>query len=271
MPFPMRRPLLAAALSVAAALPAFGCSAEPRAAAQTVKAETAKPETPAEAAFGEKVRAYLMQHPEVIQDAMNRLQELQTERLAAAAATAIQDNRAALERDVRDPVGGRADGKITVTEFFDYRCPYCKTAGPELAAFLARHKDVRFVYKEFPILSEVSEHAARLALAAKAQGKYEPVHLALMTAPQLSDAIIDDILKAHGVDLARAHKDADSPIIAAQLADVHKLAQTLAVSGTPAFIVGDRVSNGWVPEELDAYIALAEKAAPKTKTAALGE
>lgn len=261
----MRRIAIALAVALAAAaLPALGCSAEPQAAVVHTQAVP----TPADAAFGEKVRAYLMDHPEVIQDAMNRLQEVQEQRLALAAASAISDNRAAIERDGRDPLLGRADAPITVTEFFDYRCPYCKVAAPQLAAFLQRHKNVRFVFKEFPILSEVSDHAARLALAAKAQGKYQAVHVAMMTAPQLTDASLDDILKVHGVDVAKAHKDASSKAVDDQIADVKKLARTLAVNGTPAFIVGDKVSNGWAPDELDEFIALVERDGGR-KTAAL--
>ena len=266
----MRR--IAIALSVvlaAAALPALGCSAEPQ--ATTIHTQAVGPNAPpsaADAAFGEKVRAYLMDHPEVIQDAMNRLQEVQEQRLAMAAANAIGDNRAAIERDARDPLLGRASAPITVTEFFDYRCPYCKVAAPQMAALLERHRNVRVVFKEFPILSEASEKAARLALAAELQGKYQPVHVAFMTSPQLTDAAMDDILKSHGVDVARAHKDAASKAVSDHIADVKKLARTLAVNGTPSFIVGDKVSDGWAPDQLDEYIALAERDGGR-KTASL--
>lgn len=254
----MRRAAIALfSLCAVLALPAVGCSAEPQ-----------KASPPVDAVFGEKVRAYLMEHPEVIQEAMNKLQEQQESKLAAAAATAIDDNRKAIERDARDPVAGNAAGVITVTEFFDYRCPYCKTAAPAMPAFLAKHKNVRLVLKEFPILSEVSEHAAKLALAAGLQGKYQPVHQALLTAPSLTDAVIDQVLISHGVDVLKAHKDAESDAIKAQLADTKKLAMTLGIGGTPAFIVGDKVSNGWAPEELDEFIAEAGKTSP-TKTAAL--
>ena len=264
-----RLPVVLAVALAGLALPALGCSAEPQATTiHTQAVGPGAPPSPADAAFGEKVRAYLMDHPEVIQDAMNRLQEVQEQRLALAAASAIADNRSALERDVRDPILGRVAAPVTVTEFFDYRCPYCKVAAPQLAAFLERHKNVRVVFKEFPILSEASEHAARLALAAQLQGKYQGVHVALMTTPQLNDAVIDDILKSHGVDVARAHRDAASKPVEDHIADVKKLARTLAVTGTPAFIVGDKVSNGWSPEELDEFIALAEKDGGR-KTASL--
>jgi protein-disulfide isomerase len=247
----MRRAALALlSLCAVIALPTAGCSAEPQNGAKAPAVD---------AAFGEKVRAYLMEHPEVIQEVMNRWQEVQAEKLTLAAATAIHDNRKALERDARDPVLGNPNGVVTVTEFFDYRCPYCKAATPALPAFLEKHKNVRFVFKELPILSEASEHAARMALAAKMQGKYQAVHTALMSAPVLDDQTIDQILMSRGVDVAKAHKDAQGPEIKAHLEDVKKLAMTLGVGGTPAFIVGDKVSNGWSPEELDEYITLAAK------------
>ena len=136
-------------------------------------------------------------------------------------------------------------------EFFDYRCPYCKVAAPALPGFLKAHPDVRLVYKEFPILSAESETAARYALAADRQGKYLPVHAALMALPQLTDATIQDVLRRAGVDLARAKADADGPRIKRQIADDRALAETIGANGTPSFITGDTLSAGWLPEELD--------------------
>ena len=185
---------------------------------------------------------------------MVKLQDQQTAQAAAEARTAILSHRAALERDGRDPVAGNPAGARTVVEFFDYRCPYCRVAAPELPAFLKAHPDVRLVLKEFPILSEQSETAARYALAAARQGKYWPVHQGLMKLPQLTDATIQDVLKANGVDLARAKVDADSPAIRRQIEDVHALALALGINGTPTFIVGDTLSAGWLPQELNAAL-----------------
>lgn len=233
-------PALAAAL-VLAALPSAGCSAE----------------TPTDKAFGERVRAYLLAHPEVLKEALAKLQAKEEADEAATARRAIADHRAALERDGRDPVGGNPAGAVTVTEFFDYRCPYCKVASPALPAFLKAHPDVRLVYKEFPILSQSSEDAAKLALAAKLQGRYEAVHQAFMKAPQLDAAATEAILRENGVDVARAKADAASPAVAKQIAEIRSLARTVGVNATPTFVVGDKLSNGWAPEELDAAVKAA--------------
>ena len=236
---------LAALLAGAALLvSAAGCSA------QTSSAHA----PPEDAAFGARVRTYLLAHPEVIAEAMVKLQDQQTAQAAADARAAILTHRAALDHDPRDPVAGNPAGAKTMVEFFDYRCPYCRVAAPELPAFLKAHPDVRLVLKEFPILSEQSETAARYALAAARQGKYWPVHQGLMKLPQLTDATIQDVLKANGVDLARAKVDADSPAIRRQIEDVHALAMALGINGTPTFIVGDTLSAGWLPQELNAAL-----------------
>ena len=243
----MRKLPLVALAGALHALPTAGCTAEP---------------SSADRAFGEKVRAYLLSHPEVVAEAMTALQAKQDLAAAEASKTAIADNRAKIERDGRDPVVGAREARITVTQFFDYRCPYCKVAGGQIQAFIAKHPDVRFVFKEFPILSETSTKAAKLALAADRQGKYLTVHTALLAAPNLNDAIIDDVLKGAGVDLVRAKADAASQAVSKQIEENQALARLLGVNGTPAFIVGERISNGWAPDELDAEIA-AQKKTPK--------
>ena len=234
----MRRLVLALALSVFV-LPSVGCSAQQSKGSASDKA------------FGDKVRAYLLEHPEVIQEAMGKLQAKEEATAAAVAQAALGRNRPALERDARDPVGGNAKGKVVLTEFFDYRCPYCKASAPELPALLKRHPDVRLVYKEFPILSPESDMAARLALAAGRQGKYEAAHQGLMKAPKLDDATTAAVLTQAGVDVAKARVDAQSPEITAQIADIHALGREIGVTGTPAFIVGDKVENGWSAQTLE--------------------
>lgn len=238
----MRRLAFALALSALMALPAAGCSAR---------------ETASDKAFGDKVRAYLLEHPEVLQEAMSKLQAKEEATAAAAAQASIAKNRAALERDPRDPASGASAPKVVLTEFFDYRCPYCKASAPEIPALLKRHPDVRLVYKEFPILSPESDQAARLALAAARQGKYEPVHQGLMKAAKLDDETMSAILTQAGVDVARARTDAQSPAITAQIADAHALGREVGVTGTPAFIIGEKVENGWSAHTLEADLAAA--------------
>ena len=137
-----------------------------------------------DAAFGQRVRAYLLAHPEVLQESARRLDaklaedELATERQGAERLPRL---RAAVERDPADFVA-HPDGAVTVTEFYDYRCPHCINAAPRVVALIRDHPQVRFVFKEMPIFGPVSEHAARAALAVKAaSGDYLGLYSALMT------------------------------------------------------------------------------------------
>ena len=244
----MPRLLMALLAGATLLMGASACSA------QTSRAQTASASATGDAAFGARVRTYLLAHPEVLAEAMQKLQDKETAQAAAAARSSILTHRAALDHDPRDPVEGNPHGSATLVEFFDYRCPYCRVAAPELPAFLKLHPDVRLVMKEFPILSEQSETAARYALAAAAQGKYWPVHQGLMKLAQLNDAAIQGVLRENGVDMTRARTDADSPAIRRQIEDVHALAVALGINGTPTFIVGDTLSAGWLPQELGAAL-----------------
>ena len=242
-PFPVS--LLLAALL---ALPSVGCSAESTPAKVSVDKD-----------FGDKVRAYLMDHPEVIQEAVDKLQSNRQAALDKASREALSAHRSAVERDPRDFVAGNPNGKITVVEYFDYRCPYCKVAAPAVQKLIAENKDVRFVLKEFPILSEVSEHASKAALGAKVAGKYLPVHFAMLTEKSLDDEAIDRILKENGVDPAKAKAEGAPPAAAKQLADNHELAKVTGVNGTPAFVIGDTMVAGWDPDQIQAAIAAERK------------
>jgi protein-disulfide isomerase len=194
-------------------------------------------------AFGAKVHAYLMAHPEVIREAAVKLNE--NDRLAAmkASTAAIAKFRGQLERDSRDFVAN-PDGKITVVEFFDYRCGYCKLAAPEVVKLIAENPDVRFVFKEFPIFGTVSDTAAKVALTRPAKAKGIELYKVLMADKALDDAALDRHLAELGIDAAAARKDADDPLIARQLLDTHALAEALKIDGTPAFIVGNTMIPG---------------------------
>jgi protein-disulfide isomerase len=217
------------------------------------------PESAADKAFGAKVRAYLLAHPEVIQEAVDKLQAKETAAKDADARAAVAAHRQALEHDARDGVIGALQGKITVVEFFDYRCPYCKAAAAELQKLLAANPDVRLVLKEFPILdtedqSHISEDAARGALAALPQGRYAQVHEALLAEHHLDEAAIHDILSRNGVDLAKDQALAGTKPITDHLAENHALARNLGVDGTPAFVVGDTVISGARIDDIQAAI-----------------
>jgi len=233
---PFALPALLAA-SVLIALPSAGCSQE----------------SSADHAFGEKVKAYLMRHPEVIEEAMNQLQAQRDAAAAREARIALGANRTLLEHDPDDFVAN-PNGKVTVVEFFDYKCAYCKASSPAVIDMIAKNPDVRFVFKEMPILTDTSSHASQAQLAAnRTNGKYLTVFGALMAEKALDDSGVDRIMSEHGVDLARldpkAKENAEKHI-----AQTKALAKSIGVEGTPAFVVGDHMIAGWVPEELQADI-----------------
>lgn len=208
-------------------------------------------------AFGERVRAYLVANPEVLQEVSVALQQKQQAELAKASSTAIGKHRAQLERDPRDFVAN-PNGRITVVEFFDYNCAYCKIAAPEVVKLIEENPDVRFVFKEFAFQTPHSILAAHIALTPQAKAKGLELHRLLMAQKPLNDAGIDRSLRTVGVDPAQARAAAESPAIQRQLLDVRALAQALHIDGTPAFVVGDKVIPGADIEALKAAIAAAK-------------
>ena len=212
-----------------------------------------------DAAFGRRVHAYLLSHPEVLQEVAQRLDARQVavqandERKAEAMLPAL---RAAIERDPRDFVANPG-GAVTVTEFYDYRCPHCAEAAPRVIALIQANPDLRFVFKEMPIFGATSEHAARAALAVKtANGDSLGLYQAFMSARPLDDAAIDRIALrkgAHAADLAPAAAPAPN----AQIARTTALFTKLSLGGTPAFIVGDSIILGADMPAVDIAIARA--------------
>ena len=214
-----------------------------------------------DAAFGNRVHAYLMAHPEVIREAADKLAE--NERMAATKAStdAIAKYRGQLERDPRDFVAN-PNGRVTVVEFFDYRCGYCKLAAPEVVKLIGENPDVRFVFKQFPIFGEVSDSAAKVALTREAKAKGVQLYQALMAEKALDEAALDRHLAEIGIDSAAVRKEAQHPMIERQILDAHALAEALKIDGTPAFIVGDTMIPGADMAALRAAIAKA-KAGPQ--------
>ena len=194
-------------------------------------------------AFGQKVRAYLLEHPEVLVEVSAKLEEKQKIEAAVKARASLGQYRQALERDPRDFVANPA-GTITVVEFFDYRCGYCKLAAPEVVKLIQANPDVRFVFKDFVIFGRDSEAAARLFLGARSQGKSLVLHQRMMAEKSLDVAAALRIAREIGVDVDKAKTAGETEAVTQHLADVHGLAQALAIEGTPAFIIGDKVIPG---------------------------
>ena len=220
-----------------------------------------------DAAFGAKVKAYLMAHPEVVREVLQNMQKKEQDDQAKADAEAMAKARAALpqlraqlERDPRDFVAN-PDGRVTVTEFYDYRCPHCVNIAPKVLNLIRTNPQVRFVFKEMPIFGATSEHAARAALAAKAQGKdYIGLYEAFMEARPLTDAEIDRLAAAKGVDIAQMNSPQMVNAVNSQLVATAALATRLAINGTPGFIVGDEIIPGEDFDSLQAAIAKASAA-----------
>ena len=214
-----------------------------------------------DAGFDAKVKAYLMAHPEALRAALDNMQAKEEAAADVRARAALPALRAALERDPRDFVAN-PNGKVTVTEFYDYRCPHCINVAPQIVKLIRSRPDVRFVFKEMPIFGSISDHAARAALAAKAQGKdYVGLYEALMAARPLNDDVIDRIAAEKGVDVAAMNAPATLARDQAQIDDIAKLAAKLSIDGTPGFVVGDDIIHG---EDYDALVAAIAKAEGKS-------
>ena len=210
-------------------------------------------------AFDERVHAYLLAHPEVIQEAVDKLQAKQDAEAAAKAKLAIAASRQAIEHDPRDFVAN-PNGKVTVTEFYDYRCPHCVNAAPKVVSLIQSDPDVRFVFKEFPIFGAASDRGALAAIAMKRSGgDYIGLYRDFMAARPLDDAAIDRILTAHGVTPASLEDPVLKAQAAEQLAAVRRLAIGLGIEGTPAFIIGDTIVPGEDMNAVRAAIAAARK------------
>ena len=213
--------------------------------------------SPADLEFDAKVRRYILEHPEVIQEAMVKLQEKQEAQRVAEATAAIKRHRQRIERDSRDYVAN-PNGTITVTEFYDYNCGYCKTIAPEVVALIRENPDVRFVFKEFHIFEQPSSlRGARAALLARPSGRYLQVHSELMAQKPLLPEQVDAILRRNGVDPAPLDDPAAMAGIDRQLTDVQKLAADLRIEGTPGFVIGDVLVPGADMNAVKAAIAQA--------------
>lgn len=192
------------------------------------------------------VYEYIMNHPQVVIDSVNELREKQQQEAAAAQREQIVKSKAALVEDARDPAIGAAanEADVTIVEFFDYNCGYCKRTTPELIKLIEKDKRVRVLLKEFPILGPESISAAKYALAVNAidPSAYFRFHRALMEQQgQKTDEVLAKIVADAGLDLESVKKKIEDPGIAKHLQDTQVLAGQLGVTGTPAFIIGDQL------------------------------
>lgn len=212
-----------------------------------------KPRTPELAdgmprdAFERRIRDYLLEHPEVIVEAMERYQERRRIAEQSEAQAVLKARADEVFRDPDSPVGGNANGDATLVEFFDYNCPYCRRVGAIMMEAEAADANLRIVYKEIPILGPNSVFAARAALAAHRQGKYVAFHKALMAVEGIADKDkVTEVAKKLGLDLDRLTRDMDDPAIQKMIGKNLALARALRINGTPSFVAGDQIVRGAV-------------------------
>jgi protein-disulfide isomerase len=214
------------------------------------------------AGMGEKqvveiVRDYLTKNPEILVEMTTELDKRQQDEQAAQQEKAISDNADALFRSPKSFAGGNANGDVTVVEFFDYNCGFCRRAMPDVLKLIDNDDQVRLVFKELPIFGDESEAAAKGALAAHKQGKYFEMHQKLFSEPGKANK--DKVLRIGneiGLDVPRLEKDMESDDVQQALDEAKDLAQKLGLQGTPLYLIGDRTIPG-APDDL--YDQLVEK------------
>jgi protein-disulfide isomerase len=195
--------------------------------------------------FEQRVREYLLKNPEVIMEALQVLQGRQRAAEAENVKRTIVERREEILNDRAAPVGGNPAGDVTLVEFFDYNCPYCRKVAPTVVDLEEADPDLRLVYKEFPILGPGSQFAARAALASRKQGKYVPFHNALMQASeQVTEETVMEIARTVGLDTEQLKADMQDSAIQEAIARNLQLANALGITGTPSFVIGDRVVPG---------------------------
>jgi protein-disulfide isomerase len=196
-------------------------------------------------AVEQAIHDYILAHPEVLVESLRRAKESEQERVATLAKSVIQSSQKELFDDPNTPILGNPNGDITIVEFFDYRCPYCRQVEPWLQTLIKTDKGVRLAQKEFPILGPASVFAARMALAAQKQGKHTELHNALMAKkPNIDEATILEVAKQAGLDIDRLKTDMNTPEIDTELRSTAELAKELRLHGTPAFVIGSELVPG---------------------------
>jgi protein-disulfide isomerase len=236
--FPMRAILIALALLLAAI---GGYAAKEFAVAR----DTA--EAPPAAPIEQQISQYLKDHPEEVMAALRLAQGNAEKRQLAEAQLALEEQQDQIFNNPADPVSGNAKGDVTVVEFFDYRCPYCKRVTDSLMTLLTDDPNIKLVYKEFPILGPQSVVAAKIALAAHRQGKYEQVHTAFMAHKgAFEEADLLELAASVGADPVKLAADMQDPAIHGQLQANESLATALGITGTPGFLFGKQLVPGAV-------------------------
>lgn len=203
------------------------------------------------ALFREEVRAYLMDNPQVIMDAVAVLEQRQQAEQAQADMSLVDANKEALFNDGYSWVGGNPDGDITLVEFLDYRCGYCRRAHNEVAKLLEKDGNIRLIVKEFPILGEQSLLASRFAIATRhvaGDDAYKSMNDALMTFNgDMNLRSLKRLATSFSLDANAIETAMESDKVTQEIRDTRALAQRMQISGTPTFVLDDELLRGYLP------------------------
>lgn len=214
-------------------------------------------------AMEEFVKNYILEHPEVLMESVNRFRANEEKKKDEDVVKTLKQNMSFLNK-AEHPVIGNPKGDVTVVEFFDYNCGYCKHALKTVQELTEKDKNVKVIFMEFPILSPTSSVASKWALAANKQGKYWAFHQAVLEsqAPK-DDENLSKIAQSVGVDVEKAKKDVASKEIEDYLASVKDFGAKLQISGTPGFVIGEQIVRGFI--EYPAFKTIVDDERQKSK------
>jgi protein-disulfide isomerase len=219
--------------------------------------------TPQSVSIDAQISQFLKDHPDEVMAALKLAQATERVRQEAEAQQALELKRDQIFNNPADPVAGNLQGDVTVVEFFDYRCPYCKRVADSLIRLLKDDPNIKLVYKEFPILGPDSVVAARIALAAHRQGKYEQVHTAFMAHKgSFDERTLLALAASVGADATRLAADMQDPAIQGQLQATDALAAALGITGTPGFLFGNQLVPGAIALDEMKKLVSAARASP---------
>jgi protein-disulfide isomerase len=217
-------------------------------------AGTASPPIGDKAAIEKIVHDYILSHPEIIPEAMTRLQNREVTRL-------LDSNRKEIETPFAGAVAGNPKGDVSVVVFFDYACPYCRQGHADVIKLAAADSGVRIVYRDFPVLSPASEEAAMASLSAAQQGHYERFHNAMFETPgKVSHERTVAMVRTAGLNEMQTAKDLAAPALKAEIKKNLELGRALGLTGTPSYVVGNQILSGAVGyDKLKEAVAAARK------------
>jgi protein-disulfide isomerase len=191
------------------------------------------------------VREYILQHPEVLMESVQSHRDRERVEAQKRSIDAVAANRRELFADAASPVAGPAEAEVAIVQFFDYKCGYCRRVSSTLSTLLEKHKNVRMIYKELPILGPDSHIASRAALAAEKQGAYMAFHRELMTLNgPITPESIEGAGRKLGLDVTKLKADMSSKEVEGALMQNQRLANAIGVQSTPSFVIGGELISG---------------------------